>query len=144
MSGSLRNPRSREWGRKFRRSFRGFDQSNGHIVGCACRASGAGSRVHIRGQQLAPSKSGQQFLPLNRGVRWADIRNWRPPAPNGHIISTAKIADQTFSVQTCCPRIWTRDSAPPPVPNDLHDMSVGPSNRWVLDSAFTTQLPSNI
>ena len=50
--------------------------------------------------RFAPRKSGQQFLPLNRGVRWADIRKWRPPAPNGHIISTAKTADRTFSVPT--------------------------------------------
>ena len=44
----------------------------------SCRSfgtnGGAGSRVHIRGQQLAPSKSGQQFLPLNRCVRWSDVR----------------------------------------------------------------------
>ena len=97
-SSLLRIPRSREWGRKFRRSFRGFDQSNGHIVGCACRAPGAGSRVHICGQQLAPSKSGQQFLPLNRCVRWADIQIIPPCRPNGHPCSMAKTADQTFSV----------------------------------------------
>ena len=61
---------------------------------------GNGCVVHTPGNVLAPRKSGQQFLPLNRGVRWADVRKWRPPAPNGHIISTAKTAGWTFSVPT--------------------------------------------
>ena len=55
----LRIPREREWGRKFRTSFRGFDQSNGHIVGCACRAPGAGrrtSRTNSTIQRTAPEQ----------------------------------------------------------------------------------------
>ena len=51
-------------------------------------------------EQFQPRKCSQQFLLLNRGVRWADVRKWRPPAPNGHIISTAKTAGCTFSVPT--------------------------------------------
>ena len=56
--------------------------------------------VHTPGNVLAPRKSGQQFLPLNRGVRWADMGGLFVCRPNGHICSTAKTADQTLMVPT--------------------------------------------
>ena len=56
--------------------------------------------VHTPGNVLAPRKSGQQFLPLNRSVRWADMGGLFVRRPNGHIRSTAKTADWTLMVPT--------------------------------------------
>ena len=50
--------------------------------------------------RFAPRKCSQQFLPLNRCVRWADVRIIPPCRPNGHPCSMAKTADVTFSVPT--------------------------------------------
>ena len=54
--------------------------------------------LHTHGDDLAPRNAHQQFLPLNRCVRWADVQIIPPCLPNGHSCSTAKTADLTFSV----------------------------------------------
>ena len=79
--------------------------------------------VHTPGNVLAPRKSGQQFLPLNRGVRWADMGGLFVHRPNGHIRSMTKTAGCTFSVQTCANMYQSKGyvpNVPPITPTRLH------------------------